>query len=58
MKKVLLNTASQFTEWLIQTQLVRSSQLCPVHPVTFSGQPRKLRLGMFTDSDKLAQSGG
>ncbi|KAF0306005.1 hypothetical protein FJT64_022450 [Amphibalanus amphitrite] len=57
-KKVLLNTPSQFTEWLIQTRLVRAVQYCPVHPVTFDGQPRQLRLGMFTDSDKLIQSGG
>ena len=58
MKKVLLNTPSQFTEWLIQMRLVRAVQFCPSHPVNFSGAPRQLRLGMFTDTDKLAQSGG
>jgi len=57
-KKVLLHTPSQFTEWLIQMRLVRAVQYCPIHPVTWAGQPRQLKLGMFTDSDKLAQSGG
>ncbi|XP_037091389.1 uncharacterized protein LOC119111688 [Pollicipes pollicipes] len=57
-KRVLLHTPSQFTEWLIQVRLVRAVQFCPTHRVTWSGQPRQLRLGMFTDSDKLSQSGG
>lgn len=37
-KNVLMHTAAKYTEWLIQQGLVRSDQMCQVHP----SQPLKL----------------
>lgn len=39
-KNVLMHTAAKYTEWLIQQGLVRSDQMCQIHP----NQP--LKLGM------------
>lgn len=38
-KSVLMHSPTKFTEWLIQQGLVRSEQVCAVHPGT------KLKLG-------------
>lgn len=31
-KSVLMHTPTKFTEWLIQQGLVRSDQICAIHP--------------------------
>lgn len=40
-KSVLMHTPTKFTEWLIQQGLVRSDQICAIHPTNH------LKLGMY-----------
>lgn len=51
-KQVLVYSPTKFTEWLIQQGLVRSEQMCAVHPQL------KLNLGMYSDVSKFPYSGG
>lgn len=51
-KQVLVYSPTKFTEWLIQQGLVRSEQMCAIHPSL------KLNLGMYSDVSKFPYSGG
>lgn len=51
-KQVLVYSPTKFTEWLIQQGLVRSEQMCAIHPTL------KLNLGMYSDVSKFPYSGG
>lgn len=51
-KNVLMHSPVKFTEWLIQQGLVKSEQLCLIHP------GKSLKLGMYSDSNKFPYSGG
>lgn len=51
-KNVLMQSATKYTEWLIQQGLVRSEQTCAIHPRV------SLKLGMYSDASKFPYSGG
>jgi hypothetical protein len=58
-KSILSNSATKFTEWLIQMGLVRSEQICNNHPNgEVDSAVRKLKLGMYSDVSKFPYSGG
>lgn len=53
-KSLLVYAPAKFTEWLIQMGLVPSEQ----YWTTPTGQPIKLKLGMYSDNKKFPHSGG
>lgn len=52
-----MGSSTNFTEWLIQTGIVRSDQYCSLH-VNTDMSPVKLKLGMYSDVSKFPYSGG
>ncbi|XP_020294539.1 uncharacterized protein LOC109860088 isoform X3 [Pseudomyrmex gracilis] len=55
-KNVLMFSATNFAEWLIQQGLLRSEQYCTEHHT--DGQKSKLKLGMYSDQGTFPYSGG
>ncbi|CAL4069759.1 unnamed protein product, partial [Meganyctiphanes norvegica] len=57
-KAILVKSAQEFVEYLLQEGLVRTSQSCQVHKQPMTNVPMKLKLGMFSDPKVLSTSGG
>lgn len=56
-RRVLLLSSQNFTEWLIKTGLLRCDHHCCIHTAE-DGSKIKLKLGQYTDSNKFPFSGG
>ncbi|XP_073985285.1 zinc finger domain-containing protein relative of woc isoform X4 [Rhodnius prolixus] len=56
-KRVLMLTPTNFTEWLLQQGLLKCGQLCAFHRGP-NGRHNSLKLGIYSDVSKFPYSGG